>query len=96
MLELRPTCENCSAALPPSSTMAYICSHECTFCEQCAMDLFQNVCPNCGGGFERRPVRPKESLARFSSGTKETHKPADMKSHAKLSQKYKNIPPEQR
>src|SRR6185503_15855240 len=29
MLELRPTCENCNALLPPNSTEAMICTFEC-------------------------------------------------------------------
>src|SRR5262249_61055804 len=58
MLELRPTCEHCNKALPPDSLEARICSYECTFCATCADDLLGNVCPNCGGGFAPRPVRP--------------------------------------
>src|SRR5258708_13410487 len=59
MLELRPTCENCNAALPPNSTDAMICSFECTFCRSCVENILDNVCPNCGGGFCPRPIRPK-------------------------------------
>ena len=57
MLELRPCCENCGADLPPQSTEAMICSFECTFCADCVNSL-RNVCPNCGGGFSARPIRP--------------------------------------
>jgi hypothetical protein len=57
MLELRPTCEHCNTPLPPDSTEAMICSYECTFCRDCVA-LLQDVCPNCGGGFQPRPVRP--------------------------------------
>lgn len=59
MLELRPNCEGCDKDLPPSSTEANICSFECTFCTACVENLLHNVCPNCGGGFSPRPVRPK-------------------------------------
>src|SRR6266581_884749 len=59
MLELRPTCENCNAALPPNSNDAMICSFECTFCRSCVENILHNVCPNCGGGFCPRPIRPK-------------------------------------
>jgi hypothetical protein len=38
---------------------ACICSYECTFCTDCVEGVLENVCPNCGGGFEFRPVRPK-------------------------------------
>jgi hypothetical protein len=57
MLELRPNCERCDRDLPPQAA-ARICSYECTFCPECA-DALQNVCPNCGGGFEPRPLRPR-------------------------------------
>jgi hypothetical protein len=57
-LELRPNCERCDRDLPPSSPLARICSYECTFCADCVDDFLHDVCPNCGGGFERRPIRP--------------------------------------
>jgi hypothetical protein len=57
-LELRPNCECCDRDLPPESTFARICSYECTFCAGCVRDILINVCPNCGGGFVPRPVRP--------------------------------------
>ena len=57
-LELRPNCEFCDKDLPPASTEARICTFECTFCADCVEDELQNVCPNCGGGFEPRPIRP--------------------------------------
>lgn len=59
MLELRPNCECCDKNLPPDSQDACICSYECTFCAECVENLLQNVCPNCGGGFVPRPIRPK-------------------------------------
>lgn len=58
MLELRPNCECCDRDLPPESTEARICSYECTFCANCVESKLQNVCPNCGGGFVPRPIRP--------------------------------------
>lgn len=57
-LELRPNCEYCDVDLPPSSTEARICSYECTFCSSCNETKLFNVCPNCGGGLEPRPIRP--------------------------------------
>lgn len=59
MLELRPNCECCDKDLPPESTQAHICSYECTFCTHCVKHKLFNVCPNCGGGFSRRPIRPR-------------------------------------
>ncbi|MFP6746055.1 MAG: DUF1272 domain-containing protein [Alphaproteobacteria bacterium] len=57
-LELRPNCEYCDRDLPPASTIARICTYECTFCAECVDYHLQNVCPNCGGGFAPRPIRP--------------------------------------
>ena len=59
MLELRPNCELCDGDLPPDSTDARICSYECTFCANCVEGTLHDVCPNCGGGFEPRPIRPR-------------------------------------
>ena len=58
MLELRPNCERCDRDLPPGAD-ARICSYECTFCVECAEVGLRNVCPNCGGGFVPRPIRPQ-------------------------------------
>ncbi|MGR3344675.1 MAG: DUF1272 domain-containing protein [Paracoccaceae bacterium] len=57
-LELRPNCEYCERDLPPASTIARICTFECTFCAECVENHLHNVCPNCGGGFAPRPIRP--------------------------------------
>ena len=57
-LELRPNCEFCDKDLPSNSTDARICTYECTFCADCADNRLLNVCPNCGGGFVPRPIRP--------------------------------------
>ena len=57
-LELRPNCEFCDRDLPPNATEARICTFECTFCADCVDAVLQNVCPNCGGGFVPRPIRP--------------------------------------
>jgi hypothetical protein len=57
-LELRPNCECCDKDLPPNATDARICTFECTFCAACVEAVLKNVCPNCGGGFTPRPIRP--------------------------------------
>ena len=64
MLELRPNCELCDKDLPPDAADARICSYECTFCSACVDDVLHDVCPNCGGGFQPRPIRPQQRLAR--------------------------------
>lgn len=58
MLQLRPNCEYCDKDLPPGAADACICSYECTFCADCVEKILFNVCPNCGGGFVPRPIRP--------------------------------------
>ena len=61
MLEIRPNCECCDKDLPPTSEEAMICTYECTFCASCVDQVLQNVCPNCGGGFAPRPIRPSQA-----------------------------------
>jgi len=90
MLELRPTCEHCNAALPPDSPDARICSYECTFCAACVERVLGNVCPNCGGGFVPRPIRPSRRWVRDNflghdpATTRVTHRPVDPAVHARL------------
>ena len=69
MLELRPNCECCDRNLPPDSAHAMICTFECTFCADCAEHRFGGVCPNCGGNFSVRPIRPANSLLRHPAST---------------------------
>ena len=61
MLALRPNCERCDVDLPPAATNARICSYECTFCAACVDGVLHDVCPNCGGGFVPRPLRPQNA-----------------------------------
>lgn len=77
MLEVRPICENCGKALPNESTEAMICTFECTFCIECINKVLHNVCPNCGGGFEARPIRPKEKLKKYPASEKAYFKPVE-------------------
>ena len=75
MLELRPTCECCQTALPPDSPDAMICTYECTFCAVCVSGHLAGVCPNCGGNFAPRPIRPAAMLAKHPATTERTHRP---------------------
>ena len=75
MLELRPNCECCDADLSPHALNARICSFECTFCQTCADEKLQGICPNCGGELLRRPVRPASKLGRFPPSTERRHRP---------------------
>ncbi len=69
MLALRPNCECCDRDLPPESEEAMICTFECTFCADCVEGVLDSVCPNCGGGFVQRPVRPAHLLERYPAST---------------------------
>jgi hypothetical protein len=99
MLELRPTCENCNKALPPDSLEARICSYECTFCAPCVENALHNVCPNCGGGFVPRPIRPSKNwkgnnyLGNDLAGAKVRHRPVDAEVHMRFAAAIKAIPP---
>lgn len=69
MLELRPNCECCDKDLPPDSAQALICSFECTFCLDCAVQRLHGTCPNCGGELVRRPIRPGRKLEKFPASS---------------------------
>ncbi len=75
-LELRPNCEYCDKDLPPDALDARICTFECTFCADCVDGVLHNVCPNCGGGFAPRPIRP---TSEWRSGLSVSKKPASTK-----------------
>lgn len=76
MLELRPSCECCNKDLPPESPEARICTFECTFCASCVDEKLNGSCPNCGGNFTPRPVRPTSLLEKFPPSTQRIHNPA--------------------
>ena len=102
MLELRPTCEHCNKPLPPAALDARICSYECTFCADCVENVIDNVCPNCGGGFVPRPIRPATNLKGDNYLGKDPasriirHRPVDAEAHARFSAAIKDIPPQKR
>ena len=99
MLEIRPSCEHCGASLPPDATDARICSFECTFCARCVAEVLDGVCPNCGGGFVPRPVRParawvgEASLARFPARADRVERPVDPAAQRALIARVGAIPP---
>jgi hypothetical protein len=102
MLELRPSCEHCNVALPPESTDARICSFECTFCATCVRDVLLDVCPNCGGGFEARPIRPRHelrggaNLAHHPASGTVRHRPVDVERHRAFAEAIAQNPPKDR
>ena len=102
MLELRPSCEHCNVALPPESTDARICSFECTFCAACVQGVLENVCPNCGGGFAPRPIRPRTNwrgdndLAHHPASRTARHRPVDAEQHRAFVARVGAIAPHER
>jgi hypothetical protein len=102
MLELRPSCEHCNKPLPPASIEARICSYECTFCAPCVDGILGNVCPNCGGGFVPRPVRPARNwkndhyLGKDPASSRIKHRPLDPEEHARFAADIRDIPPQAR
>jgi uncharacterized protein len=101
-LQLRPNCEYCDKDLPPASLEARICSFECTFCADCVENKLHNVCPNCGGGFVPRPIRPARewrpglTVARRPSSDKRVYLSFGLDDIAAHSARIRDIPPEER
>ncbi len=98
-LELRPNCEYCDRDLPPDAEEARICSYECTFCVRCVDQHLRNVCPNCGGGFQARPIRPRTD---WHAGLSLAQRPASTRrvalsyAHAEIAaftERLSSIPP---
>ncbi len=101
-LELRPNCEYCDRDLAPASLEARICTYECTFCADCVEQHLSNVCPNCGGGFTLRPIRPARewrpgtSLGRRPASTKRVGLSYSREAIAEFVREVAAIPPERR
>ncbi len=75
MLALKPNCECCDKDLLATAPDAMICTFECTFCADCVESRLGGACPNCGGNFVSRPIRPPAALARFPASTERFTKP---------------------
>jgi len=73
-----------------------LCSFECTFCTDCVSEILKNVCPNCGGGFQKRPVRPKHHLKKYPPESTPLHAPVDLLKFQVLLEKNQNTPPTNR
>jgi hypothetical protein len=99
MLQLRPICEHCAKPLPPSAADARICSFECTFCADCVQHVLHDACPNCGGGFVPRPIRPARNWVRGNylgenpPVTESKHRPVDAGAQAELLSRLAGLPP---
>ena len=102
MLELRPNCELCDKDLPPAAADARICSYECTFCAECVENVLHDVCPNCGGGFEARPIRPASawregaSVASDPPGERRRHTPYTREEIEEFAETLRGVQPGER
>ncbi|GJM22830.1 MAG: hypothetical protein DHS20C15_27450 [Planctomycetota bacterium] len=76
MLDLRPNCECCDRDLPYDSLDAMICTFECTFCRECVEGVLESRCPNCGGNFSARPIRPARHLGKHPASRERVLKDA--------------------
>ena len=101
-LELRPNCECCDKDLPPDAADARICTYECTFCADCVETVLSNVCPNCGGSFVSRPIRPKTErrpgvgLANQPASAQRRHLKYDRAEIAQFVARVRDIPQAER
>jgi hypothetical protein len=65
-------------------------------------ELLGDVCPNCGGAFVPRPIRPSKNwkgenyLGKYPASTTIKHRPVVAAVHEAFSSSIKNLPPEQR
>jgi len=102
VLELRPNCEYCDKDLPPDAADARICTYECTFCADCVEKVLFNVCPNCGGGFVPRPIRPTTErrsgtgLGKQPASAQRRHLKYDHAEIAEFVKGVRDIPPAER
>src|SRR5215467_9621238 len=101
-LQLRPNCEYCDKDLPPAAAEARICTYECTFCADCVERELHDVCPNCGGGFTPRPIRPATewrpglSLTLRPASTVRKHLSYDRTEVARFSELLRDTPRDER
>jgi hypothetical protein len=64
--------------------------------------VIENVCPNYGGGFTPRPVRPVHNLhgdnylGKYPASVIVKHRPVDLEAHARLLASVANTAPERR
>jgi len=102
MLEIRPNCELCDRDLPPDAADARICTYECTFCATCVDEVLHDVCPNCGGGFQPRPIRPANAwrdatgLGHDPPGTRRRRTPYSRAELDAFTAPLREVPPSER
>jgi hypothetical protein len=68
----------------------------------CAEGVLGNVCPNCGGNFVPRPIRPARDwrggnyLGNHPASTRRKFRPVDLHKHRELLERLKGVPPRER
>jgi len=95
-MEIRENCENCYKPLPNGDDQAMICTFDCTFCKECVEQVLFNVCPNCGGGFEKRPIRPKQYMKKYPPSNKKIFNPINTERFQEMLEKFKGVAPSER
>jgi uncharacterized protein len=73
-----------------------ICSFENTFCRECVVGILKNVCPGCGGGLEKRPIRPSLWLEKYPPDSEKVFRPVDKKQFDEMLRRYKDVWPDKR
>ncbi len=64
--------------------------------------VLENVCPNCGGGFTPRPIRPSQNLknenylGKFPASSKVVHSPVDPDAQKQFAKAIKAVDPKDR
>jgi uncharacterized protein len=68
----------------------------------CVDEVLHDVCPNCGGGFQARPLRPAQAwregggLVNDPAGTRRRHTPYTRAELDAFTETLRGVPPEER
>ncbi|WP_429280157.1 DUF1272 domain-containing protein [Paraburkholderia sp. GAS41] len=64
--------------------------------EACALSAQCNVCPNCGGNFVHRPIRPRAMPTKHPASTQRREPHVDEPTHAAFIDRDHATPPGER
>lgn len=76
-----------------------VCFTENTFCAACVEGILHDVCPNRGGGFQTRPVRPAQAwregtgLVNDPPGTRRRHTSYTRAQIEAFAETLRDVPP---